>query len=313
MAAHTKLTITPARLAGGALLSLATTWLVNRVVTRGLTKRSKPQTDPNPAADWEREALAAGQVGVPEGRPVAFDASPIGRGDPSEHCLALAAAGEAAELGPHCVFDPVVDPRFAPVDRGAPPATIPSSSTWPVLTKHASRLVVSYWTTEGARGYSGRAFAAKREDDDGNRHHAGVDLFARAGDIVVAPEDGTVLAILPFNAGTWAIYLRSLLGDRVVNLGELEPYSWREFGLAPGRAVVEGQPLGRIGVQSGGSTMLHLETLATDGAGDSVLLDEIRSGALSWPTDKPAPPRLRDPSGYLLTAASRTYRRAQLT
>src|SRR5690606_13340370 len=154
-----------------------------------------------------------------------------------------------------------------------------------VLTSHSGRLVVSYWTAGGVRGYSGLAFAASRMVVEGATKHAGVDLFARKGDVVVAPEDGRVLAILPFNAGTWAVYVRSLLDDGVVNLGEVEKLSWREFGVKPGQTVHVGQPLARIGVQAKGSTMLHLETYGVDGVDDETVVAAIRAGELSWPAD----------------------------
>jgi hypothetical protein len=294
-----------------AAVGLGTVLAVRRVVD-GKTKT------PTGLEPWEREALAAGDVGVPEGAdPFVVDELAVGRGVPTEYCVTLrAASDDDDELVPHCVIDPLEDPRFAPVDRGAPASAIPSSSTWPVRTRHSGRLVVSYWTASGARGYSGRAFAAKRVDrDEGvthERRHAGVDLFARAGDVVVAPEDGTILRILPFHAGTWGIYLRSMLGDRVVNLGEVEKLSWREFDVRPGQAVLEGQALARIGVQARGSTMLHVETYAAEGVSDEELVAAVRAGELSWSADEPAPKWLRDPTGYLLMAARRTYLREDL-
>src|SRR5690606_18072389 len=136
-----------------------------------------------------------------------------------------------------------------PKDNGVPFASVGTDTTWPVRTKHYSRLVTSYRNPDGWYGYSGRAFKTEREDDDGaGRWHAGVDLFGHEADIVVAPEDSRVLAILPFHAGTWAVYL--ITPDRrVLNLGEVEKYSWREFDVSPGIAVSKGQPLARIGRQ----------------------------------------------------------------
>ena len=164
-------------------------------------------------------------------------------------------------------------------------------------------------------GYSGRAFAAKRADEKNGvthvRRHAGVDLFGREGDVVVAPEDARVLRILPFYQGTWAIYLRSMLGERVVNLGEIGKESWREFGIQPGQLVLEGQPLARLGLQAKGSVMLHFETYGVADLSDEDVVAGIRAGGLRWTTDATAPPWLRDPTSYLITAAMRTYRRAQ--
>jgi hypothetical protein len=254
---------------------------------------------------WEREALAVGDVGS-EGAALEHDEEPVGSGQPGDHCILLG-IDESADDAPYCIADPLKDKRFAPVDRGAPQSTIPASSSWPTMTWHQDRLKVSYWTADGVRGYSGRAFGTRRTDDDGAlRKHAGVDLFARDQDIVVAPEAGTVLAILPFTAGTWAIYLRS--GSRVVNLGEVEAYSWRKFKIAPGSGVAEGQKLARVGVQEK-STMLHFETYDVGSATDAEVVEAIRARALSWPADEQPHPWLRDPSAYLVQTSARAYRR----
>lgn len=300
----------PGRIAAAAAVGLGTALLVRRRVAGPKLAAPLPAAKLEP---WEQQALAAGDVGDPEGdHPPGVDDVPIGSGKPAEHCLLLGVVEWHDDLDPHCVANPLADSRFAPVGRGAPMVAIPSSSIWPVRTKHSGRLTVSYWTANGVRGYSGRAFAASRVDSKKGqvrqRKHAGVDLFARAGDVVVAPEDATVLAVLPFNAGTWAVYLRSRSGDRVVNLGEVENLSWREFGVAPGIAVVEGQPLARVGVQAKGSTMLHLETYEVGAATDEDVVAQLRAG-MSWLAEQPAPAWLRDPSGYLVMAASRTYKR----
>jgi len=303
--------VSAGRLAAAGGVGLATLWFVHRLVNRGLAAKPAAVTGSPELELWERAALEAGDVRGPEGDyPFGVDQIPVGRGSPAEYCITLGAEDDAP--APHCVFDPLSDPRFAPVDRGAPQSGLPSNSTWPVLTSHSGRLVVSYWTAGGVRGYSGRAFAAARLDGEGPRKHAGMDLFARGGDVVVAPEDGRVVAILPFNAGTWAIYVRSMLDDRVVNLGEVEKLSWREFGVKPGQTVHVGQPLARIGVQTKGSTMLHFETYGVDGVSDEALVAGIRSEKLSWSAEAEAPEWLRDPSGYLLTAARRSYQRELL-
>jgi hypothetical protein len=259
---------------------------------------------------WERQALAGGNVGDGEGVALEPDVPPIGSGHPSEHCVMLLGAGEEHDA-PHCVMNPLADKRFAPIDRGATASTIPSSSTWPVVSKHAARLEVSYWTADGVRGYSGRAFATSRRDKDGKRKHAGVDLFGRGGDLVVACESGKVIAILPFNAGTWAVYIRA--GHRVVNLGEVEPQSWRDYKVKPGDTVVEGQKLARVGTQDGGSTMLHVETYDFGTMSDDDVVAAIKASKLRWRAEDPPPVWLRDPSGYLVQTAARTYRREAST
>lgn len=296
------------RVAIASGLGLGAIWLVRRVVDSG-ARESTAVIGPALAL-WEREAISGGLVGVPEGHdPAGVDELAVGRGAPEDYCFTLAGLGgsEDEDTPVSCVVDPLTDPRFAPVDRGVPHSSFPSSSTWPVLTSHGARLVVSYWTAGGVRGYSGRAFAAKRSDSRGDRKHAGVDLFANEGDVVVVPEDGHVLTILPFNAGTWAVYIRSTAGDRVLNLGEVAKGSWREFGVAPGQQVRAGQPVARIGVQARGSTMLHFEAYGVDGQEDEVLVAAIRGGQMRWRASYAVPTWLRDPTPYLVMAARRTY------
>lgn len=280
--------------------------------TPSSTDPPKPWPD---AAPWEVDASAAGDVDPGHGlepEPV----TPVASGSPADFCgpmPKLGGTGDEAPAPETCVLDPATHPDHAPAWRGAPLASSPSSSTWPVLTKHSQRLVVSYWGPSGVRGHSGRAFGSLRHDEDGTeRRHAGVDLFADEGDVVVAPEDGHVLAILPFHSGSWALYLRSMLGDRVVNLGEIAARSWREFGIAKGDQVIQGQPLARVAKMNKGSTMLHIEIASVpELASDEALEQEIRERGWAWLEADP-PAILRDPSGYLLTAAHRTWQREQL-
>jgi murein DD-endopeptidase MepM/ murein hydrolase activator NlpD len=126
------------------------------------------------------------------------------------------------------------------------------------------------------------------------------------GDRVVAPEDGQILAFLPFHHDTWAVYIR-LRDGRVINLAELDPYSWREFGVGPGDEVHRGETIARVGLMSGGSKMLHVELYDPGGLDDEALVGEIRRGEMSWTEDHP-PSVMLDPSAYLVDAATRTYR-----
>ena len=137
----------------------------------------------------------------------------------------------------------------------------------------------------------------------------GVDLVADEGDIVVAMEDGEVIGMLPFHHGTWSVYVRNADG-KVVNYGEVAKHSWVEFDLP--MQVIDGQtetvlvragdPLGRIGLQTGGGTMLHFETYAPD-----ITLAHVRAGGLQWPHGENAPHGLLDPSAYLVAAQHKWY------
>jgi murein DD-endopeptidase MepM/ murein hydrolase activator NlpD len=262
---------------------------------------------------WEEEAESLPPVNEGIGdEPVGPHELAVGSGRPQEFLPSVGGPGLSAGLGEAqdwTILDPLSVPDLAPRDRGAPFAPIPTGlTTWPVLTKHSGRLQTSYLAEEGWHGYSGRAFSAKRQTSEGvARRHAGVDLFGRDQDVVVAPESGTVLAILPFHHGTWAVYLITD-DDVVINLGEVEKYSWREFDIGPGDPVAEGQPVARIGVQSGGGTMLHYEMYDGAGVPQDELVHMIRNSEFQWLDDDP-PHRLYDPTAYLLTTASSTYRR----
>lgn len=269
--------------------------------------RLKPPP-PAPLEAWEEDAEFGGEVGSDwdEGT---LEAEPqgvvIGSGSPDDLC------GPVQNPLPEeaCVRDPLKDARFAPVVGDVRMGSAGTTGAiWPLTTRHQLRLVTSYRTKDGLRGSWGRELGAKRYTEDGEvRRHAGVDMFAKSGDAVVAPEAGRIVAVLPFHHGTWAVYLR-IPGGRVLNLGEVEKYSWREFGIRPGLQVKQGQPVARVGKMSGGNAMLHLEAYDAADALDDDLVDEIRAGQMRWTEDRP-PARLLDPSAYLVDAAARTHRR----
>lgn len=282
-----------------------TTYLLGRRRPVVLLRRGVPPDAP--LEPWEEEAEFGGDVD-PEIYDDVVDPVPeeavVGEGAPEDLCVTI----ENPVPEEACVLDPLKDERFAPRE-GAGPLGLrgTTGAIWPVATRHRRRLVTSYWTTDGLRGAWGRHFGAKRQTSEGQfRRHAGVDLFARQDDAVVAPEAGRVVAVLPFHHGTWAIYLR-IPGGRVINLGEVKRYSWREFGIRPGAQVEKGQPLARVGQMTGGDHMLHLEIYDAADALDDDLVEEIRRGDMRWLEETP-PPRLLDPSAYLVDAAARTYR-----
>jgi hypothetical protein len=189
---------------------------------------------------------------------------------------------------------------------------------WPVDTERESKVRVSYRDVRGKwHGAWGRHVGSTRRGDDGSRrHHAGVDLFADQGDVVLAMEDGEVIAMLPFHHGTWAVYVRNKDGQ-IVNYGELGKHSWMEFGfpmqVIEGETetvqVTAGQPIGRVGLQSGGDTMVHFEMFAPE-----ITVADIRAQRMSWPWGQSAPPGLLDPSRYLVVAQKTWYdQQAEIT
>jgi len=183
---------------------------------------------------------------------------------------------------------------------------------WPLVTADDDKLRVSYEDVRRLwHGRWGRHMGAKRKSTDPdtgetyNRVHVGVDLFADPGDLVAAPEDGEVIAALPFYKGTGAIYIRTDSGI-VVNLGEVQLGSWKPFGIATGidqgTRVIAGQPVARVGKSDDGSHMLHVETYA-----DDVTTDEIRQGKMRWIAGNDPPAKLLDPTRYLVRAQRAYY------
>lgn len=151
------------------------------------------------------------------------------------------------------------------------------------------------WPVPGVRKrvatYGGLAFGAPRAN--GARRHAGVDILAREGDLVVAPEDSEIVAAQRFNGPrAHALLLQADTGP-VILLGEVEPDSWSEFGFRIGDRVSRGEPVARIGVNPGGSTMLHYE-----------MYGEGTRRNHRWYRGQNAPSQLRDPTDYLERAAS---------
>lgn len=137
----------------------------------------------------------------------------------------------------------------------------------------------------------GRAFGARRSD--GARHHAGIDLAAIVGDEVLATEDGRVVATQPFNGPRAHAILVEMDSGVVVLYGEVEPHSWGDFGIGIGSRVVRGQKIARVGVNPGGSSMLHFELYHR-----GTRMNE------RWLAGHPMPANLIDPTGYLVLASS---------
>jgi len=150
-----------------------------------------------------------------------------------------------------------------------------TSPVWPLPAVTRRR-----WTFGAPRG--GGALA---------RRHAGVDLYAPRGSVVLAPEAGKIVAIQPFNGPKAVAMLIQTDTGPVILLGEIEPNSWDEFGLSRGSRVRAGQEVARVGINPGGSQMLHFEM--------------YRQGTTrnhSWPSINPPPGQLLNPERYLKTA-----------
>ena len=212
------------------------------------------------------------------------------------HLSGIEGASMEGDVG-YCVL-----PKdFEPAESAAPFAEGDEDPLWPIQTDNSKKVKVSYRDVRGKwHGKWGRHFGTSRKGKTGIRRHSGIDLKAHGGDVVQAMEDGEVLAILPFTAGTWGVYVLHDSGH-IVNYGEVSKSSWKEFaiesGIGTGQRVVKGQPLARVGVMGQDTSMLHLETLTKN-----TTAQEIRDGVLQWLKDAAAPEQLLDPSQYLVRA-----------
>ena len=152
----------------------------------------------------------------------------------------------------------VVEPRQV---KGVPFALGGKRPVWPVISSSSRGNEVAYADINGdPHGNWERRFGANRDDHT----HAGVDLYANNGDILVATENGTIIGAQTFHLGTDALLLQTDSGI-VILYGEADPKSWKEFGIAKGSRVRAGQPIARVGCMVGtwkncDSHMLHLET-----------------------------------------------------
>ncbi|MBN1612079.1 MAG: peptidoglycan DD-metalloendopeptidase family protein [Polyangiaceae bacterium] len=154
---------------------------------------------------------------------------------------------------------PMAVPSGDPVPFAPNP---PAGSYWPVISSHARSREVNYRAADGSRigSNEGRQFLASR--DHGRRYHVGIDVFANRGDPVVAIADGRIVSFYGFccrpRMTSYALFVDH--GNVVVNYGEVAPDSLTRNGLARGSRVSAGQVIGSIGVNPGGTSMLHFET-----------------------------------------------------
>lgn len=153
----------------------------------------------------------------------------------------------------------------------------------------------------GHRTPAGRAFGASR---GAKKWHAGIDLVAPEGWLVLAMEPGRIVTIRrgwsnvydkrtgELVAGNTARVLVEGDSGLVVNYAALGIDSWDEFGHRKGDRVGKGEPIGRVGRYPHGGQMLHLETYR-QGTRDNV----------RWYKGQPPPPELLDPTDYVERAA----------
>ena len=125
-----------------------------------------------------------------------------------------------------------------------------SKPLWPLVNNFDAKV------PEVGVHWSARAIGASRS---ATKLHSGIDLRAKDGDICVATEDGVIVKTQGWDGPeAKAILLQSDSGP-VLLYGAVRPNSWNEFGVKAGVRVKKGQPIARVGMYPGGSSMLHFE------------------------------------------------------
>jgi murein DD-endopeptidase MepM/ murein hydrolase activator NlpD len=168
-------------------------------------------------------------------------------------------------------------------------ATPISNKLWPVITSDLQAMVVCHQTTSGSIvGGNARHFFANRSD--GARHHVGVDVFCREGDVVVACADGKIVNFYPFykrpttGEVTFALFIAH--DGVVINYGEVRANAQDEFKWSLGSTVVAGQKIARVS----GTAMIHFETYVPGTEKNH-----------SWLAGDPRPDRLLNPTKLLMS------------
>lgn len=180
------------------------------------------------------------------------------------------------------------------VEHARPPAS--GGLCWPIRSSAAARIVPRMTMDGTPVGPAARRFKADRRgrpnDPDDDRFHAGIDLHASPGDVLVACEDVRIVNFHSFLPPTSALLVKTLrFPGYVLNYGEVEDRSWEAFGLERDSLIKAGEPLAKVGETAHGA-MLHFEIYTRD----------TRSTA-RWRRQGPCPSNLLDPTTYLLHAA----------
>lgn len=193
------------------------------------------------------------------------------------------------EAGDHA---PLPVPPDHPVPFAPEP---PMGSYWPVRTTLKNARLVSYKHAGGIEGREGRMFRARRQGKRKGkvvkRHHAGIDVYAKRNDMVVACERGVIVAFGFFYKAksgqrTYKLLVEHPDSGVVVNYGEVRSDSLERCGLEVGSSVLPGQPIGFVS----DTNMLHLETY----------IPGTKTTSQWWADAARAPEPLLNPTRYLL-------------
>ena len=181
----------------------------------------------------------------------------------------------------------LLEPALEPTGKSFPFAEGSSNPAWPVRSRHKYGRTVSYTSEQGVTfGSPARQFMASR--GEGERYHAGIDVYANIGDTVLAMESGVIVNRYHFFHGTWCL-IQQCDSGLVILYGEVEKNSWKKFRIQRGTRVEKGTKLALVGQMSGGSHMLHIETYKAGTTKNEQVIEPGKGPAL-------------DPTRYLLLA-----------
>jgi murein DD-endopeptidase MepM/ murein hydrolase activator NlpD len=162
---------------------------------------------------------------------------------------------------------------------------------WPLITDHPQAMVITYLSTaEEVVGGPGRNFFANRRG--GKRHHVGLDIYCKEGDVVVACAPGRIVNFYRFyrtSTGEESFALFVEHDGVVVNYGEVRQDARQKFGWKIGDNVTGGQKIAEVS----STKMIHLETYVPGTKQNS-----------SWMAGDAKPASLLNPTMLLLTLAS---------
>ncbi len=136
----------------------------------------------------------------------------------------------------------------------------------------------------------GRGFGVQRSEKD--KRHAGVDLHARRGDLVVTPEPGRVVNIFPWPSRKQPTGLAIMIESNYGLVFLLAPLEPETVIVGIGDWLGWSQEIGRVGVYPRGSSMLHFEMYRTGTRRN-----------IQWKASETKPHALLNPVPYLSRAA----------
>jgi murein DD-endopeptidase MepM/ murein hydrolase activator NlpD len=117
-----------------------------------------------------------------------------------------------------------------------------------------------YWPLSTYRGVLSGYGAHRTTDAGETRYHAGIDLGALEGDLIIAIDDGEVIG--PVSG--FALRTVPPLSAVAVRHPDAEYiYAEIDVDVKPGQRVFAGQPIGRVRKNADGNSMLHLEAWRT--------------------------------------------------